>query len=475
MLTKPLIAAALTAAFTVVCASPSIAQTWTPSQLTERTIQRRAIEAANWGMPVVNFDRMVQAMLGAKGAFNQIVYWSGFSDWKNQTLTPNPDTIYFKPFIDTKSVGPMVLEIPPAGEAGSITGTIMDSWQAALEDVGPAGADKGNGGKYLITPPGYKETPPDGYIVLPSQTYHGFALLRSIVKTGSTEDIAKAVAYGKQIKLYPLSKAGGPPETVFVDMINVVFDSTIPYDMRFFQSLDRMVQSEPWLPRDKAMIDMLRSIGIEKGKPFKPDAKTQKILTAAIGETHAWLNARYETVFPPYYTGGRWFLPATEDLQQTAATFYEAANAYSVDARGLLDYWAFTTVKHLGAGQFYLMSIRDKGGAALDGSRSYRLTVPANAPVKQYWSAVVYDRATHALIRNASRLSRSSQNPDLQKNADGSVDVYFGPKAPAGKHANWIQTNPGGKFEVLFRLYGPENPVFDKTWKLLDIDKVATQ
>ena len=472
---RPFQSIAAAALISAALGQPALGQKFSTDELNRRTIERRAVEAANWGMPVVNFDRMVQAMLGAKGAFNQIVYWSGFSDWKNQTLTPNPDTIYFKPFIDMKDVGPMVLEIPPAGDAGSITGTIMDSWQAALEDVGPAGVDKGKGGKYLILPPSYKDAPPDGYIVLPSQTYQGFALLRSIVKSGSSADIAKAVDYGKQIRLYPLSQSASPPQTVFVDMINVVFDATIPYDSRFFQSLDRMVQSEPWLERDKVMIDMLRSIGIEKGKPFKPDAKTEGILSAAISETHSWLNARYETVFPPYYGAGKWFIPATEDLRATAPTFYETADAYSVDARGLTDYWAFSTIKHLGAGQFYLMSIRDKAGASLDGSKNYRLTVPANAPATQYWSAVVYDRATHALIRNASRLSRSSQDPDLQKNADGSVDVYFGPKAPAGKRTNWIPTNPGGRFEVLFRVYGPEKPLFDKTWRLPDIEKVAAR
>jgi hypothetical protein len=450
-------------------------QSLTPDELARRTIERRAIEAVNWGMPAVNYDRMVQAMLGARGAFNQIVYWSGFSDWKNQTLTPNPDVVYFKPFFNMKAVGPIVIEIPPAGDAGSITGTIMDCWQAALEDVGPAGVDKGMGGKYLILPPGYEETPPDGYIVLPSQNYEGFALLRSIVRSGSADDIAKAVAYGKQIKLYPLSQSANPPQSVFVDVINVVFDSTIPYDLRFFQSLDRMVQSEPWLTRDKVMIDMLRSIGIEKGKPFKPDAKTQDILDTAVREAHAWLNARYETAFPPYYGTGQWGLPATPELVETAATFYETANEYSVDARGLTDYWAFSTVKHLGTGQFYLMAIRDKAGADLDGSKNYRLTVPANAPATQYWSAVVYDRATHALIRTALRLSRSSQNTDLEKNADGSVDVYFGPKAPPDKQTNWIPTNPGGTFEVLFRIYGPQKPLFDKTWKLPDIEKVATQ
>ena len=142
---------------------------------------------------------------------------------------------------------------------------------------------------------------------------------------------------------------------------------------------------------------------------------------------------------------------------------------------GLSDYCAFSAIKHFGAGQFYLMAIRDKAGAALDGSKNYRLTVPANAPVKQYWSAVVYDRSTHAFIRNASRLSRSSQNPDLQKNGDGSVDVYFGLMPPAGKQTNWTQTNPNGKFEVLFRFYGPEKPLFDKTWKLPDIEKIVAR
>jgi hypothetical protein len=145
-----------------------------------------------------------------------------------------------------------VLEIPPAGDEGSITGTIMDCWQAALEDVGPAGVDNGKGGKYLILPPDHKEKSPDGYIVLPSKNYRGFALLRSILKTGSDADITKAVAYGKRIKLYPLSQAADPLPTKFVDAFNVVFDSTIPYDVRYFESLDRMVQAEPWLERDKS-------------------------------------------------------------------------------------------------------------------------------------------------------------------------------------------------------------------------------
>ena len=419
---------------TLICTLASAqAQSSSAEDIARRTVERRAVEAVNWGMPAVNFDLMFQAMINsAKGKPNQIVYWSRLPDWKNQTLTPNPDVIYLMPFFNTKEVGPMVLEIPPAGD-GSITGTIMDAWQAALEDVGPAGVDQGRGGKYLILPPDYKGVPPNGYIVLPSLTYQGYALLRSNLASGSDTDVAKAVSYGTRIKFYPLSQADNPLATTFVDAIDVVYDATIPYDVRFFQSLDRIVQTEPWLPRDEVMIDMLKSLGIEKGKPFNPDPNTQDILNTAAREAHAWLDARYEVGFPSFYEGRQWALPVAPELAKTMGTFYEGPNAYSVDGRGLADSYAYSTTKHLGAGQYYLIAAKDKDSRALDGASDYRLNVPANAPVKLYWSATVYDRTTHALIRDQKTVSRSSLNPGLQKNADGSVDVYFGPKAPAGK------------------------------------------
>jgi hypothetical protein len=153
---------------------------------------------------------MYQAMIRdakAGAGSNKIVYWSKLSDWKNQTLTPNPDAVYFMPFFDTKDIGPIVLEIPQADENGSITGSLMDCWQAALEDVGPAGVDKGGGGKYLILPPDYEKKLPDGHIAIRSDNFQGYALLRSILETGGDAGVAKAVAYAKRIKLYPLSQA----------------------------------------------------------------------------------------------------------------------------------------------------------------------------------------------------------------------------------------------------------------------------
>jgi hypothetical protein len=256
------------------------------TDLAERAVHRRAVEAAIWGMPAVNYQLMYEEMVRkVKGGFNQVLCWSRLLDWKNQTLTPNPDVIYLMPFFNTKDVGPVVLEIPPADD-GVFNGSIMNYWQAAIEDVGPGGVDKGKGGTYVFLPPGYdKAKLPDGYIPMPSDTYQGYALLRSVLKSGSDADVAKALTYSKRIKLYPLSQAADPPPTTFVDASNVVFDSTIPYDLRFFQTLDHIVQAEPWLERDKAMIDPLKTIGIGRGKPFNPDGRTKEILDAAIRET----------------------------------------------------------------------------------------------------------------------------------------------------------------------------------------------
>ena len=153
-------------------------------------------------------------------------------------------------------------------------------------------------------------------------------------------------------------------------------------------------------------------------------------------------------------------------------TDFNDPDKYPVDARGMTYTYAFVGLKRLGTGQFYLVSLRDKDGNPFDGGKTYRLTVPANPPVEQYWSLTAYDRQTHTLIRNMPRASRSSQIPEMQKNADGSVDVYFGPQAPAGKETNWVPTDPKRGFEVMFRAYAPTKAFFEKAWMLPDIEQM---
>ena len=264
-----------------------------------------------------------------------------------------------------------------------------------------------------------------------------------------------------------------PPATTFVDASDVLFDSTIRYDLSFFESLDQMVQSEPWLERDKAMIDPLKTIGIERGKPFNPDAKTRQILDDAMQEARPGSTARYDTLAAilrrqalvfPVHRGG-------------APERHRASGRRRIHIRSMPV--APPIRSPFSAPSIWVnpnticWRVKDKDGNELNGSSSYRLNVPANAPVTQYWSMTVYDRETHAFIKNARRVGRSSQTPGLQKNDDGSVDIFFGPQAPPGGESNWVPTDSNGRFEVLARFYGPKKPLFDKTWQLPDIEKVG--
>ncbi len=455
-----------------LCA-PAVAQNLSVEDLARRTIERRAVEAVIWGMPAVNYDLMLQEMLTkTAGRVNQVIYWGRPLDWHNQTLTPNPDTLYFMAFFNTQDAGPIVIDIPPADSNGSLNANVVNIWQEPLEDAGLLGVDKGQGVKLVMLPPGYSGTIPDGYVALQPHTHGSYALFRSNLHSHSDADVATSMEYGRRIKIYPLSQAANPPPTIFTDVKDVLFDSTIRYDERFFQGLDRIVQSEPWLGRDRVMIDQLRSVGIEKGKPFAPNAETKQALATGIREAQMTLEARYDAGLPPFFDGTHWTYPAPSDLVQAAAADFDEPNRYPVDDRGLAYSYAYIGIKRLGAGQFYLINIRDKDGDSYDGAKTYRLAVPANAPVEQYWSVTAYDRQTHALIKNVDRASRASNSAEVQKNADGSVDLYFGPKAPAGKESNWIPTDPARKFEMMFRLYAPTKALFDKAWRLPDVEKV---
>ncbi len=221
-------------------------------------------------------------------------------------------------------------------------------WQMPLEDAGLLGADKGAGGKYLILPPGYAGKAPDGYIALQSDTFGGYALIRSNLASHSDADVAKSIAYGKKVKVYPLAQAANPPTTIFTDAKDVTFDSTIRYDASFFQHLDRIVQTEPWLQRDRAMIDQLKSLGIEKGKPFNPDQQTTKLLDAGAEEAGAILEGMYDKGWTPFFENRLWRPAAPAEVVKMAATAYADPDAYPSDLRGMVYSYGFVGIKRLG-------------------------------------------------------------------------------------------------------------------------------
>jgi hypothetical protein len=337
--------AALTALALILMAALGHAQDLSAGDLARRAIERRAVEAVIWGMPAVNADLMLQEMLDkTAGKVNQVVYWGEPMEWRNQTLTPNPDAIYFMAFFDTKD-GPIVLDLPPGDANGSFNGNIVTVWQMPLEDAGLLGADKGAGGKYLVLPPGYNDKAPDGYTALQSDTFGGYMLLRANLKSHGDADIAKAIAYGKMMKVYPLAQAANPSPTIFTDAKDVTFDSTIRYDASYFTHLNRIVQDEPWLQRDRAMIDQLKSLGIEKGKPFSPDAQTTKLLDAAAAEAEAILEGMYDKGWGTFFENKQWRPAAPAEVVRAQSTAFADSDAYPVDQRGMVYTYGFVGIK----------------------------------------------------------------------------------------------------------------------------------
>jgi len=182
---------------------------------------------------------------------------------------------------------------------------------------------------------------------------------------------------------------------------------------------------------------------------------------------YKWLDAQSETL-PPYFEGSRWFVPASPEAVKGQSDPHPIPNSAAVDGRGIPCSVGF--IRFLESGQFYLMTSKDKDGQQLSGANNYRLTIPAKAPVTQSWSVTSCDRATHTPI--CEWTTRTSNNFGLKKNANGSVDIFFGPTVPEGMLLNWLLTDPERPFEVMFCLNAPTKQLFDKTWVLPDVEKV---
>jgi hypothetical protein len=441
---------------------------FTSAQLGERTLHRRAVEAAIWGMPLVSVDAMRDAFFSNGAKYGDITYLSSPANWKYLVTTPNASANYVYFNYSVKD-GPWVLEFPAAEGAG-LFGVFCDAWEVPINEVGPAGDDAGKGGKYMIIPPDFKGEVPAGYLPVRSATYNGYGLFRAIPTTQSPDDVAKALALVKKLRLYPLSKAANPPEQKHIDVYDKLFDGIARMEDTLYDRLAKMVNEEPVQSRDTIAMAQLRSLGIEKGKPFKPDAATRAVLKKAAAEAHALFMDPVNRI-EPHAPGAKWGSFDFMAVGGKTGFTYETESGLDIDRRGAMFFTACAPPKKLGAATFYLQVGRDAANAPLDGGKSYRLRVPPNVPAKQFWAVTVYDLGEAAFIREAPRIEVNSyQKP--QKNDDGSVDVYFGPKSPAGKESNWVYTTPGKTWWAAFRFYGPEKAVFDKTWVLPDIEPV---
>ena len=432
-------------------------------------LHKRALDAAIWGVPIVSVDAMRQAYFRDAGArYNDVVYLSKPADWRLRIATPNASALYVYLNFNLKE-GPIVVEIPAAEGAG-LFGSLLDAWQAPKIDIGPQGADEGEGGRYLLVSPSHTVDAHSGYIVVPFETVNGYGLFRAIPDSLADDDLANAVDLIKQLRVYPLAGTDREPTQRFIDVAGKVFDGIVRFDDHFYDSLARMVNEEPALARDADMLIQLRLLGITKDEEFAPSDALRKLLRDAAGEAHASFVSRAPNEGFPYWPTRAWRWPGSGGAE-TSFTF-EHDDRLDVEARALTYYLACAPPVKLGKATAYLFAFVDSAGEPLAGDRHYRLRVPPAVPAAQFWAATVYDLETATFIPESSRVEISTYDHTVERNNDGSVDVWFGPTPPAGKHTNWLYTGATtGRWFTMFRLYGPEAPLFDKSWMLGDIER----
>jgi hypothetical protein len=439
--------------------------------LHDRMLHHRAIDALVWAMPLLNFKQYREGHKALGVGYNTIAYYSKLQDWRFQTATPNNTTPYINFFWNVAD-GPVVIEIPASADGVAIFGTLMDAWQRPIDDVGAKGRDGGNGGTYVLVPVGYQGPLLPNAYTYQQRTNNGFSILRPIIPDASPENLKKAAEFAKTIKIYPLAQAGNPPKTKAVDIYGKMMEGTPVMNATIFSELNDIIQEEVVEEQNKAMLGMLNYIGIQKGKPFLPDAGTKEIYAAAAPEALEFMIAEYHRYLNPMiYKGKKWSVLIPPGVVETDFS-YEFPTYFDYHARGASYYAIISSVKNYGSATFYLDLAETADGEWLDGGKNYKLVMPPNVPVRDFWAITTYDLQTASYLRDIEPSSIDSNMKSVQKNADGSVDIYFGPKAPKGKESNWLPTDPKRRFFLLARFYGPEPGLFDGSFELNNIELI---
>ncbi len=369
--------------------------------------------------------------------------------------------------VDLKKDGPTVVEVPP-----QVLGMANDAYMRYITDFGMVGPDKGEGGKYLLLPPDHEGNVPDGYFAVKSRTYKVWIMARANQKiSGMGEDALKW--YSENCGVYPLKDEPRNANAMSISGTNL--NTVYPNDLQFFVNLDEMIQYEPAEAFEPEQLGLLRTLGIEKGKEFNPDERMKGLLDSAAKTGFGMAKAiAYQSREPEakIYPDRKWeyiFVGGSHEFMRNGAR--------NIDARILFHFTAICVtpamcLKMVGAGSQYLATYVDGDGEYLDGGKNYKLHIPKDVPINNFWSVTLYDPQTRSLLQTDQPKPSVNSFDELEQNDDGSYDIYFAPAAPAGKEKNWVQTVPGKGWFTYIRLYGPLQPFFDQTWKPDDIVEV---
>jgi len=425
----------------------------------------RATQAYLSTIQVSSMTAMEHGMRSFGPPNKTVLLFEELMDSKSLYLTPNTVSVYMSCWMELGDE-PMVIETPP-----NVLGFIDDAWFNYVIDFGNAGPDKGQGGKFLILPPGYEGEVPDGYFTARSQTFGNWVIWRGFQVEGSTGPAVEATK--EKFRMYPLSEKDNPPTMDFVNVSGTFHNTIHRMDYGYWEELNKAIQDEPVNGLEPEVRGLLAAIGIEKGKPFNPDERMKRILTEAADM--AAVTARALTARPKeeafyQYPGERiWTNPFIEghyDFMMNGARLLDSRVYMHFYATGITP---AMSVKMVGKGSQYLIAYLDENKNVLDGSKTYRIHLPPNVPAKDFWSFTLYDNQTRSMLQTDQRFPGiDNNNKGMKQNEDGSFDIYFSPTPPAGWENNWIQTVPGKGWNTIFRLYGPLESFYDKTWKPSD-------
>ncbi|MEM9381109.1 MAG: DUF1254 domain-containing protein [Planctomycetota bacterium] len=421
------------------------------------------VQAFLSGIQIASMSAMRKGLLEFGPANTTAVVYEDLMDSKALWLTPNTTSVYMASWLQMTDE-PWVIETPP-----DVLGIIDDHWFKYVGDFGRLGPDRAQGGKFLLLPPGYEGDVPDGYFVLRTNTYGHWVIWRGFQVDGSTRPAVDATK--ERFRMYALSDREDPPAMTFVNASGVFSNTIHSMDFAIWEEIDSVVQAEPSDGQNPEILGALAAIGIQKGKPFEPDARMKRILTEAAevgamtvrtimsqprdegfflfpGKSVSWTN--------PFVGGSHEFLAGGAQLLDARAAFHFYATGIT----------PAMAAKIIGKGSKYASAYLDADGNPFDGSKTYRIHVPPNVPAKDFWSFTLYDNQTRAMLQTDQRFPGIDNNkPGMVRNEDGSYDVYVGPEPPEGMENNWIQSVPDKGWNTLFRLYGPLEPWFDGEWR----------
>ena len=437
----------------------------------------RGVDAFLKGMPGASLQALIHGNhdVGAVEC-HQVMITDKLMDSASLFLTANTSTMYVIPTLNLKRDGATVVEAPMG-----MLGAFNDAWFRYMQDIGPAGPDKGKGGKYLVLPPDYEGDIPEGYFAVKSKTYNVWVFMRASIAKG-LDAAAKNVK--ENLRIYPLSKKDNPPIMEFISGSGVAFNTIHANNYLFYEHLNEWIQQEHIDMLDPETRGLFASIGIEKGKPFRPDERMKKILTDAVAIANA---AARSIVWHPRTDGtmkGIKVYPGTDSAWLMAwvdkNVFFNGKDGKTMnsDARVMFHYpyTAVTpamAVTKAGAGSDYGLAYVDSKKMPFDGSKTYKLNIPANPPAKDFWALTMYDNQTRSMLQTSQAFPTvGSQTEGLKQNEDGSYDIYFAPKPPKGFENNWLETVPGKGWFVGLRLYGPLEPWIEKIWRPGEIELV---